>query len=192
LTAQEVVRVLATLQGETATAKRDRAIVMLMAYTAIRTIEAQRANVSDLQTQGGRLVLRVQGKGRIEADELVVITHAPLADALYAWLAIRGAVEGALFVSLSDRSQQRRLSTRAIRAIVKRAYTAAGVVGKRKTTHSLRHTAISTAIRNGAPVQNVRALARHANLETTMIYYHELDRLTNPAEAFIRYEETAC
>jgi hypothetical protein len=28
---------------------------------------------------------------------------------------------------------------------------------------------------------------RHANINTTMIYAHELDRLANPAEAFVAY-----
>ncbi len=76
-----------------------------------------------------------------------------------------------------------------MRQIVKHYYKLAGVRGERKTTHSLRHTAISSAVRHGAPVQKVRAMARHANIETTMIYYHEIDRIENPAEAFISYEE---
>jgi hypothetical protein len=34
-----------------------------------------------------------------------------------------------------------------------------------------------------------RAMARHKSLDTTMVYYHELDRLSNPAEAFINYDD---
>jgi site-specific recombinase XerD len=41
----------------------------------------------------------------------------------------------------------------------------------------------------GAPVQKVQSMARHKNIDTTMIYYHEVDRLTNPAEDFINYGE---
>jgi len=97
------------------------------------------------------------------------------------------SASGALFTSLSNRGRDERLSLRAIRGIVKAAYKAAGVVGKNKTTHSLRHTAITTAVKRGAPVQKVQAMARHANISTTMIYYHETDRVENPAEEFIQY-----
>lgn len=34
----------------------------------------------------------------------------------------------------------------------------------------------------GATVQEAQAMARHANINTTMIYAHNLDRLGNAAE----------
>mgnify|MGYP001594548589 CR=1 FL=1 len=55
------------------------------------------------------------------------------------------------------------------------------------TPHSLRHTAITKAVKRGAPVQKGQAMARHANISTTMIYYHETDRVENPAEEYIQY-----
>ena len=106
--------------------------------------------------------------------------------ALRDWLSIRGSDEGALFVSLSNRSNGERLCLRAIRGIVKKYYKLAGIVGN-KTTHSLRHTAITKAISAGVPIQKVKGLARHSSIETTMIYFHELDRLEDPAEAYIIY-----
>jgi len=44
-----------------------------MLYTAARTIEVHRADVNDLTTQGGKLVLLVQGKGHIEKDDMLVL-----------------------------------------------------------------------------------------------------------------------
>ena len=56
-------------------------------------------------------------------------------------------VEGdPLFVSLSRQNRGDRLGLRSIRGMVKRRYQDAGVVGKR-TTHSLRHSAITNANR---------------------------------------------
>ncbi len=187
LTDAEVLRVLEAPNRETDQGKRDAAIIYLMAYTAARQVEAHRADLTDIKTEGGRLVLAVRGKGRQEADELIVIAHPDAEAALHDWLSARGNEPGALFVSLSNRAKNERLSLRAIRGIVKAAYKAAGVVGKNKTTHSLRHTAITTAVKRGAPIQKVQAMARHANISTTMIYYHETDRIENPAEEFIRY-----
>ena len=67
--------------------------------------------------------------------------------------------------------------------------TAAAIHGANKTTHSLRHTAISAAIRHGAPAKKVRGISRHASLDTLMIYYHEADRIDDPAEQYINYDE---
>lgn len=187
LTDAEVLRVLAAPDRETPQGKRDAAMLYLMAYTAARTVELHRADLADLRTEGGCLVLQVRGKGRQEADELIVIAHPEAEAAVHDWLSARGGKAGALFTSLSNRDSGERLSLRAMRGIVKAAYKAAGVVGKNKTTHSLRHTAITTAVKRGAPIQKVQAMARHANISTTMIYYHETDRVENPAEEFIEY-----
>ena len=92
-------------------------------------------------------------------------------------------------MSLSRRNYGERLSSPAIRALVKERFQQAGINGARKTTHSLRHSAISTAIRNGATPTQAQAMARHANVNTTMVYYHELERTTRPAEDLIIYRE---
>lgn len=189
LTDREVMRVLAFPDRNTIEGKRDYAIIALMAFTAARTIELHRADVANLRTDSGRLVLEVQGKGHTESDALLVIAN-PLAEAgVRDWLATRDSNADPLFISLSDRSRGSRLSLRAIRDLVKRYYKAAGVRGVGKTTHSLRHAAITNAVRHGAPVQKVRTMARHDSIETTMIYYHEVDRVANPAEDFIAYED---
>jgi integrase/recombinase XerD len=188
LTRSEIRRVLA-MPDESKVGKRDRAILYLMAYTAARTIEIHRANLEDLKSESDRMVLSVQGKGRDESDEVIVIANPQAEASIHDWLAVRGNKPGALFTSLSPRNLGGRLSLSAIRENVKAYYKLAGVTGGNKTTHSLRHSAISNAIHNGAPVQKVRAMARHQSIETTMIYVHEEDRVTNPAEQFIDYGE---
>jgi integrase len=50
------------------------------------------------------------------------------------------------------------------------------------TAHSLRHTAITLALVGGATVQQAQAMARHANINTTMIYAHNLERMDRAAE----------
>lgn len=186
LTDSEVLRVLAQPDTTTAAGKRDLAILAIMAYTGARTIELQRADLADLKTQSGRLVLVVQGKGRTEKDRLLVLVNPAAEAAIMDWLAVRGDAPGALFAGLGNRSRGR-LELRTIRNLVKGYYAQAGVVGN-KTTHSLRHTAITSAVRAGAPVQKVQAMAGHANVSTTMIYFHETDRIENPAEAFVSYK----
>ena len=166
---------------------RDRAIIYLLAYTGARGIELHRADVGDLGTEGGEMILRVHGKGRVEADERVVIASPVARDSVYAYLADRKASSGPLFVSASNRSAGKRLSRRGLRAIVRGILDAAGIVDRRKSTHSFRHTAITSAIRHGAGLLDVQAMARHASPNTTMIYVRNLNRIQNAAERLIEY-----
>jgi integrase len=80
-----------------------------------------------------------------------------------------------------------RLATRSPRSIVKKRFKQGDVVGDRKTTHSLRHTAITSAIRNGANPLDVQMMARHRNFSTTLGYYREMARTSDPAEDCISY-----
>ena len=117
-------------------------------------------------------MLNYQGKGGLEKTEKAVIMDDAVVKAetaLRGWLAVRGAVSGPLFVSLSKRSMNKRLSLRALRDLVTGYMKEAGVVGN-KSTHSLRHTAITKAVSSGQPLERVMTMAGHANPATTMIY----------------------
>ena len=186
LTNAEVRRLLAMPDTSTAQGARDFAILNLFLFTAMRSVEINRANLSDWQTIGTQQVIYYQGKGHSEADDYKVVVD-PVADAVQLWLSYRGNKPGPLFTSLSDRSQGERLSLRAIRNLIKDHMRKAGIDDPKKTTHSLRHTAITNAIVNGAPIRVVQVLAGHASANTTSIYIHNVDRLQNPGERFIDY-----
>lgn len=94
-----------------------------------------------------------------------------------------------LSISLSNRSRGQRLTTRAIRSMVKARYRQVGVAGNRKTTHSLRHSAITNVIRHGATRLQVQALAGHASFDTTLGYFDAEARTANPGEDLIDYGE---
>jgi len=111
-------------------------------------------------------------------------TVAKAETALRDWLAVRGAVTLPLFVSLSKRSMNKWLGLRALRGLVTGTMKAASVVGN-KSPHSLRHTAITKAVSSGQPLERVMLMAGHANPATTLIYYHEENRVKDPVEAYI-------
>jgi integrase/recombinase XerD len=191
LTGEEVRRLVASPDTGTKQGLRDLAILTVMLKTALRGISIHRADVEDLQTVQGLLVLQYQGKGRLEKMEKAVIMDDAVVKAetaLRDWLALRGAASGPLFVSLSKRSMNKRLSLRALRDLVTGYMEKAGVVGN-KSTHSLRHTAITKAVSSGQPLERVMTMAGHANPATTMIYYHEENRMKDPVEAHINYDE---
>jgi len=194
LTGAEVLEVLSSCDTSTLEGLRDRAMLSLFAYCGLRAVEVHRANLGDIRTQDDRLVLEVYGKGSEDEAELAVITmrEEPV---IRKWLSTRRKLDFAglessdpLFVSFSNRSYGGRLSLRAIRHIVTNYFEAAGVVGDRKTTHSLRHSAITNLIKRGASPLVVQRFARHQSFDTTLNYVHAVSRLANPAEDMIDYE----
>lgn len=188
LAPDEVRRLLASVDTTTAEGKRDSAVLNLMLYTGVRGVEVARATYDDLHINGV-MRLAVQGKGHAEADDVVMIDHPRAKDAVRDWLAVRGEGAGALFGSLSNRSRGGHLSLSYLRRMIAGHLKAAGIKRKDITTHSLRHTAASTALRNGASLVQVQSMLRHSSATSTAIYLHELSRDTNPAEAFINYDD---
>jgi site-specific recombinase XerC len=171
--------------------KRDKAILHLFAFTAARGIELHRAQMRDLSTRGEYLSLNVQGKGRDEADESLIVADKSADAALRDWIAERGTADGALFTTRYG-GETHAISRRQLRGIVKGAFRRAGVVetaSRRKTTHSIRHSALSKALEKSSDIRAVQRLARHASMLTTEIYMHEAERVTNAAERFIGYGE---
>lgn len=180
LTSRQAKEVLAGVQTDTEEGLRNYAILSLMVTGGLRTIEVSRADVGDLRTVGENTVLFVQGKGREEKTEYIKIS-APVEKAIRSYLKARDLTteEQPLFTSTSNNSRGKRITTRTVSAIVKNALKNAGYDSARLTAHSLRHTAITLALLAGREITEVQQFARHANLNTTMIYNHALDQAKN-------------
>lgn len=180
LTSRQAKEVLSNVDKETEEGLRNYAILSLMVTGGLRTIEVSRADVEDLRTLGENTVLFVQGKGREEKTEYIKIS-APVEKAIRQYFKARQNVEEGqpLFTSTSNNSKGNRITTRTVSGIVKTALKNAGYDSARLTAHSLRHTAITLALLAGREITEVQQFARHANLNTTMIYNHALDQSKN-------------
>ena len=183
LTSKQSRAVLQNIKTDNIKGLRDYAMISLMLTTGIRTIEVIRADVTDIKEVGGESVLFVMGKGRDEKAEYVKLAPQ-VKNAIMTYLNARGAVDGTapLFTSTSNNNAGERITTRSVRKIAKNAMIQAGYNSGRLTAHSLRHTAGTLALLNGATPREVQQLLRHTNINTTMIYAHELDRVRNNAE----------
>ena len=162
---------------------RDYALINLLTITGLRTIETVRANIEDIRREGGEALLWIQGKGRDEKDESALLPAETLKP-LYEYLAARGTVkkDAPLFASLSNRNDGGRLTTRTLRRLIKLRLRVIGIDSDRLTAHSVRHTCITLALQAGATVQETQVLARHANINTTLIYAHNIDRIKQAPE----------
>lgn len=170
-------------------ASRDYAIISLLLRTGLRTIEVIRASVEDITFKGTQRVLLVQGKGRDEKDNFVLLTdktYQPIAQ----YLATRSNVNNSdpLFTSTSNNSKGERLTTRTISYIAKEGLKAIGLNERSFTAHSLRHTTAVNILRAGGSLETAQFTLRHSNPATTQIYTATLNeerRLQNSGEALI-------
>ncbi len=183
LTLAQVKKLLSSIDTKDLVGKRDYAMLNLMVRTGLRTIEIIRANKEDICQQGGQPVLLVHGKGRDSKDEIVLLTETALAP-IKDYLKARGKVrdEDPIFVSLSTKNFGKRLTTRSISRIVKTRLQDIDIDDSRLTAHSLRHTAITFSLMGGATPQEARSMARHSDINTTMIYAHNIDRIEQAPE----------
>lgn len=180
LTSLQAGRVLGSLDTDNIAGLRDYALISLMLTTALRTQSIILANVGDIKPLGDITVLYYRGKGHDEKAEFVKLSP-PVLDAIKRYLAARGepAPNEPLFASAAHRNSGERMTTRSISRIVKNALKAAGLESERLTAHSLRHTAATLAIINGASLQEVQQLLGHKNINVTMIYLHQLEKAKN-------------
>jgi site-specific recombinase XerD len=144
---------------------RDRAIVTLLLYTALRLHELAALDVEDvaISARKGLLVVR-SGKGDAYRE---VPLNRPCRAALEEWLTARrgraGDAERALFIG----PQGGRLSPRSIDRVVRGVASNAGL---ELSAHVLRHTCVTNLVRGGNDIVLVAELAGHRRLETTRRY----------------------
>ena len=165
---------------------RDYAIVNLMVRTGLRCIEVVRANIGDITFKGGQRVLMVQGKGRDEKDNFVILTDAAF-EPIRSYLSTRTEADSSapLFASRSNNNDGGRLTTRAVSGIAKSGLKSVGLDNKVFTAHSLRHTAAVNILRAGGSLEMAQYTLRHTNPATTQIYtatLREEQRLNNGGE----------
>ena len=180
LTSRQVKTVLEDVDRTTPQGLRDYAIIALMVTGGLRTVEVTRADIQDLRTLGDDTVLYIQGKGRDEKTEYIKIS-APVEAAIREYLKTRQDTDptAPLFTSLSNNSRGQRMTTRAVSGIAKEGMVEAGYNSARLTAHSLRHTAVTLSLLAGRSLAEVQQFARHANIATTQIYNHSLDKAKN-------------
>jgi integrase/recombinase XerC len=156
---------------------RDRAMVLLMLQCGLSEIELVRADVRDVAGDDQQRWMMVQGKGRKQKDERVILpveARVSLED----YLRMRGRTEPGhpLFASAGNRTRGQRMTTRGIRDRINMSLVAAGLKRdphRRITPFSLRHTAAVLMARRGATADELRERLRLGSLMTARLYMEE-------------------
>ncbi len=163
---------------------RDKLLLGVMTLEGTRTVEMHRLNIGDVVRQGERVGVKVSSKRHLR----VVPLTPQLAQLMEGYLTERRGsgfdclVDSPLLINLSNYGRGERLSRRGIRQVVDKYLQATNLKyleGRTLSAHSLRHTAGTLALRNGATLRQVQDLLGHADPRTTAIYAHVGDRWEN-------------
>lgn len=185
LTKEEAEKLLGTLHYDDLYELRDALLISLILGSGTRLIELHRANVGDFVRKEGVGLLYLQGKGREAADSFVVLVPeiADLMERYFGMLKFP-TPKDPLFTA-QKRFKGMRLSVRGIQQIITGYLKKAGVKRKRVTAYSLRHSAATLALQNGASLMAVRDMLRHKSISTTQRYEHLTRRIDDGAEHYV-------
>ncbi len=143
---------------------RLKAILSLLTLQGLRQIEIIRLDVKDIDFVGKTAL--IQGKGM--DDKELVHLHPETVRALKDYLLANKIADGALFVSKSNNSRNKRLTTRTLRKLVKETLKQLGI---EKTTHGFRHYFTSALIKAyKGDLLEVARYTRHKSLEMLQVY----------------------
>jgi len=151
-------------------ATRLKAILALLTLQGLRQIEVIRLDVKDLDFIAKTAF--IQGKGKDDKEPINL--HPEATRALQEYLKANKIADGALFTSQSNNSLHKRLTTRALRGIVKETLRELGI---NKTTHGFRHYFTTRLIKTyKGDLLEVAQYTRHKSLEMLQVYNDNIKR----------------
>jgi integrase len=137
---------------------RDRAIITLMAWNGLRSIEVLRLMVSDLKFSQGKI--SIWGKGKSEKSKDTIKLSSTTKKELLAHLKRTKLARGKVFPDLTRKELDELINLYFRRLRVKGKFS----------PHSLRHTAGQVMYDKKIPLELIQKTLRHADMRTTMIY----------------------
>jgi len=193
LSDEQTRRLLAAPATNTLKGTRDRAILSTLAHHALRREELCKLTVGDVQMRVGVLHLRVEGKGR---KVRYVPVHPETQRLVAEYLALAGHQDdltGALFRPVknhvTDTLRKALHPESVLQDIVLKYGKQVGITESVRgfCVHSLRATAATNALENGADIAKVQEWMGHANVSTTRLYDHRHLRLEDYPTFRTRY-----
>ena len=184
--AEDVERLLQSMDQEPPQGPRDYAIVLLLARLGLRAHEVAALRLEDVDWEAGELVIRGKG-GRVERLPL----PCEVGEALSRYLRDARPACSTRQVFVCLRAPRRGFRNgNAVGTIVRRALARADLHPPHQGAHLLRHSLATRLLRNGASLAEIGELLRHRDLDTTRIYAkvdeRALSRLAPPWPGGVR------
>lgn len=156
---------------------REKVLFLLTTTCGIRAKEIVNIRLQDFKEKDGVVCLYLLGKGRDYKQDYVVVTNEVL-DLIKRYI-LEYNISDYLFVSNSNHNKNGKLTTKTIRLTIKNMFKRVGIVGDEYSCHSLRHTFATLSILNGTDIREVSQALRHKNIQTSLIYVHDLEMQNN-------------
>ena len=170
LTTEEARALLDSIDPDTLTGRRDRALIGVMVYTFARVNAVIGMKVKDYFTQGRRGWVRLHEKGGKLHAVPCHHTLEKLLDDYIAAAKIAGEPDGPLFRTTGRKTGWARALWQqdAYRLIQRRA--AAAGIKTRIGNHTFRATGITAYLKNKGLLEHAQTIANHASPRTTKLY----------------------
>ena len=176
LEAKEVERLLNSPESTGLADLRDKAILETLFSTGLRG--AERCSLDRDKIDLSRGEVPVRGKG---SKIRLVFFSDQAKKHLEHYLKQRSDADPALFIRIPPKEafakyENLRLTPRSIQRIIHKHAIKAGIVGKKISPHTLRHSLATDLLQNGADIRSVQAILGHSSITTTQIYTHVTDK----------------
>lgn len=146
---------------------QDTRLKMILAFLSLqglRQVELIRLDVEDINLSGNTAL--IQGKGK--DDKELIHLHPKVSKAIKEYVKAYRVKSGALLPSTSNQNRGIRMSTRALRGIVKTFLNSLEID---KSTHSFRHYFTTKLIENyKGDLLQVKKYTRHKGIEMLQVY----------------------
>ena len=178
LSRDEAVALLHIPDLQTLAGLRDHAMIFVYFKTACRLSALANAMVGHIERTDTDYYLAVTEKGGKRQRKALLESAGAVLKYLEA-AGISGDLEGPLFRPMDRKKRgfvRKQLHRSSVWHIIKRHAREAGIDvdrlgGRGVGVHSLRKTALTNALQNGAPIEKVQQLAGHSDIRTTQLYY---------------------
>lgn len=164
---RDLDRLLASLDGGTACARRDRAMIVILASLGLRAGELAGLRLDDIDWRAGTVHIRTRKSGR--AALLPLPPRAGRAIIAYLRRGRPRTADRHVFVVHRGRVGAA-ISGPFVAGVVRRALLRAGIVAPTYGAHALRHALATRMICRGARLEEIADVLGHRSLDTTAIY----------------------
>lgn len=184
----DLVDILRHIEGHEAEQARDRAILLIGFYGAMRRSEIASLHVEDLQFS--RLGLRITvrnaktdkaGQGQVISIPAIEDKEIDAVTALQHWLHLSGITSGPVFRGFTKNKTVRKnaISDKSVALIVKKHVEAVGMDPQYFGAHSLRHGFATSAAQHQVDERSIMKQTRHKSQSVVRKYIDEADGLIN-------------
>lgn len=184
LTDDELKRLYQVIDTSKLKGIRDYAIIKVMVNGALRRSELVNLRVKDFYERDFEYWIHIeQGKGNKNRDNYI---NADAVKAIEKYLtstgrSIKGKTDDYIFKGLSSNGKNReQLTTDAVKQLIEKYCYMAGIK-KRISPHSLRHKTVTALLEKNVKPEIVMEFCGHSSINTTMRYWHNMDKIKNNA-----------